>query len=325
MIEMRHLRHLAALDEHRHFGRAAEALGITQPALTRSIQSLEGLVQARLFDRGRGALEPTAIGLQLLAYAGERTLAERDLLRDVELLRSADLGQLRIGAGPFAGAALVGAAVGRLSRLHPRLQLEVVIAPWQELPARLAQRDIDLMLAELSQIEALDAVELTRLLPHPSATLCRAGHPLTRSPDAGLAQLLAYPWAGPQLPREALERLQQLLPAALRRTWGSRPPLALVCDSAAVLKDILLQSDALSMMPIFMAAAELRAGQLVTVAGLNLGNVGQFGVARLRHRLCSPVEAAFIEVLVALDAELRADEEVLLQTFTAPAGAGAHL
>ncbi|MBP7536596.1 MAG: LysR family transcriptional regulator [Ottowia sp.] len=322
MIETRHLRHLLALAEHRHYARAADALHLTQPALTRSIQALEASLEAQLFDRGRGEVTPTAIGHLLLDYARDWALAAQEMVRDVQLAKGAELGALRIGAGPFAGASLVGLAVGRLSRQHPQLRVEIVIAPWQELPERLRARDIDLMLAELSQVQGLDAIEVTALKPHPPLTVCRAGHPLTALATPTLAELLAYPWAGPQMPQALQQRLAQALPPAARPQAASAQPLRIVCDSAAVLKDVLLQSDAISMMPAFMVAAQLRSGELQAIAGLELGSVGQFGIARLRGRSRSAPEGAFIELLLALDAQLRAEETVLMQQLAATARAG---
>jgi DNA-binding transcriptional LysR family regulator len=54
-IDLRQCRHVLALDRHRSFARAADALGLTQPALTRSLQALEKSIGARLFDRDRTA------------------------------------------------------------------------------------------------------------------------------------------------------------------------------------------------------------------------------------------------------------------------------
>ena len=323
MIETRHLRHLLALAEHRNYARAADALHLTQPALTRSIQALEAALDAQLFDRGRGEVTPTAIGHLLLDHARQWALSAQEMVRDVQLAKGAELGALRIGAGPFVGASLVGPAVGRLSRQHPQLRVEIVIAPWQELPERLRARDIDLMLAELSQVQALDAVEVTPLQPHPPLTVCRAGHPLTTTPAAPtLPELLAYPWAGPQMPQALLQRLAQALPPVARAQAGGVQPLRIVCDSAAVLKDVLLQSDAISMMPAFMVSVPLRGGELQAIAGLDLGTVGQFGIARLRGRSRSAPEAAFIDLLLALDGELRAEETVLMQQLAAPQAKG---
>lgn len=310
MIETRHLQHLLALAEHRNYSRAAEALGLTQPALSRSIQNLEAALGAVLFDRGQGPVMPTAVGALVLERARAWSLGLRELERDVRLAQGAELGTLRIGAGPFAGSALAGPVVGRLSRLHPRLQVDVLIAPWKELPERLLARDIDLMLADLSEVQAHEAIEFTALQPHPSITVVRPGHPLADVPAPTLDQLRAYPWAGPQVSQEVAERMARLLPAA----QAGRPmqPLALRCDSSTVLKDILRHSDALSLMCVFMVAEELRRGQLIAIPGLPLRTVGRFGVARLRGRTLSAPEQVFIAQLQALDVELLQEEEALL-------------
>ena len=62
VFDMRRLRHALALAEYRNFARAADALHITQPALSRSIQSLEDGLGVRLFDRSPRDVQPTAFG-----------------------------------------------------------------------------------------------------------------------------------------------------------------------------------------------------------------------------------------------------------------------
>ena len=56
MIESRHLVHILALAEYQHYGRAAAAVHLTQPALTRSIQAAERSLGVRLFDRSRSGV-----------------------------------------------------------------------------------------------------------------------------------------------------------------------------------------------------------------------------------------------------------------------------
>ena len=69
MFDMRRLRHALALAEHRNFARAAAALHITQPALSRSIQALEEGMGVLLFDRSPRDVEPTAFGELVLRHA----------------------------------------------------------------------------------------------------------------------------------------------------------------------------------------------------------------------------------------------------------------
>lgn len=85
MISLRQLQHLLAVAEHRNFGRAADALHITQPALSRSIQVIEAIVGASLFDRSRAGIEPTDIGRLLIRHADLLNASARDLDREIRL------------------------------------------------------------------------------------------------------------------------------------------------------------------------------------------------------------------------------------------------
>ena len=76
MLELRLLRHALALSQFRNFARAAEALDMAQPTLSRSIAALESGLGVRLFDRGRKGLEPTAFG-RVLLERGEALLRAR--------------------------------------------------------------------------------------------------------------------------------------------------------------------------------------------------------------------------------------------------------
>ena len=98
-MELRQLRHLIAVVEHGSFSRAAEAVHLTQPALSRSIQALEAEVGAAVLERNRGAIEPTDVGRLLLTHARQLDSATRDLERDIALTQGLELGELRIGVG----------------------------------------------------------------------------------------------------------------------------------------------------------------------------------------------------------------------------------
>ena len=304
MIEARHLRHLLAVAEHGHFSRAAASLHLTQPALSRSIQALESAVGAPVLERNRGAIEPTEIGRLLLRHARWQDSAARDLERDLRLTKGLDLGELRIGVGPFGGSALIGPVVGRLNRLHPRLHVQLLVGPWQELPARARARDVDLVVAELSEIQTLEDFEFQALSVHPSIVVCRAGHPLATLAEARPEDVFAYPLAGPRLPPLAARALLAAAPAALREAWAHAGPLTIECDSSTVLKSILKESDAISNMPRFMCDAEVRAGALVTLPGIDLGLRARFGAAWLRQRSMSGAGQQFVALLKAHDAAL---------------------
>ena len=93
-IDLRQLRHVLALDQYRNFARAASALGLTQPALSRSIQALEKSIGGRLFDRDRTRVEPTPVGERLIAEARPLLAPPR-----VNVTWNTCLGQFRVQVG----------------------------------------------------------------------------------------------------------------------------------------------------------------------------------------------------------------------------------
>jgi len=307
MIDLRRLQHALALDAHRNYARAAESLHLTQPALTRSIQTLEAAVGATLFDRGRGGIVPTAVGEMLIARARDIVLAAEDLRRDIALTHSLDLGGLTVGAGAYGAAMLLGPALGRLNRRHPRLRVRIVTPPWQELADRLRAREIDLFVTDTGEIERDPEFLVTPLRPHRCYAICRRGHPLPPEAD-DLDAMFAYPLAGPHLPRHAIERLVRVAPVPVRRLLRDSGRVALTCDSSAVIKSVLVHSDALSLMSTYMATDELRSGELRLLPRVNLGIDLRVGIVQLRHRTPPPAARALIDELVAYDREVAAQE-----------------
>ena len=198
-MELRQLRHLMAVIEQGSFSRAAEVVHLTQPALTRSIQALEASVGSPVLERNRGALLPTQIGELLLRHARALDCATRDLERDIALTKGLELGELRIGVGPYGGSALVGPVIGRLHQLHPGLQLKTVLAPWQELPDRARAREVDLIVVELSQVQQMEDFAFSALQEHAVIPVCRPAASADAAGPAFRHRHLQLPAGGTEL------------------------------------------------------------------------------------------------------------------------------
>lgn len=306
MIDLKRLRHLTALVQHGNFHRAAEALHLTQPALSRSIQALEAHVGAPLLMRHRTGVEPTELGRLMLRHASELECQVRDLDRELRLAKGLDLGELRVGVGPWGGSVLVGPVVGRLHSQHPGLQVTLVIAPWQELPERARAREVDVVLGEMREIEQLADFECAPLSPHEVCIVARAGHPLTEQSAVSAANLFDWPLAGPNLPEDALRTLEALAAAAGVGRDRLRPGLlGVTCDSSSILRQVLQESDALSFMPRFMVEDALGSGALVTLPAPDLMQSVRFGAAWLRGRPLGGAGEKFVALLRAYDETLK--------------------
>jgi DNA-binding transcriptional LysR family regulator len=298
--DLRRLRHLIGLAEHRNFGRAAAALYITQPALSRSIQALEAELGARLVDRRPSGVELTDIGTLVLRHATALEAASRDLDREVRLAKGLELGELHVGAGPWGGAALVAPVIGQLNRLHPRVRVHVVVAPWRELPARLGARDVDIVVGGLGEIEGLDDLDCVVLSEQEVVVVGRVGHPLAGADHLSPADLFAHPLVGPGMDSDTADLLVALARAG--GGGGAATPaaadlLTVQCDSSDVLRRLLVESDAVSFMPRFLVDADVRAGRLTVIADAGLGLRVKFGAAWLRGRSIGRAGTTFLDLL----------------------------
>ncbi|AMN54321.1 LysR family transcriptional regulator [Labrenzia sp. CP4] len=124
-ITLKQLRYFEALARHGHFGKAAEACAISQPALSMQIKEMEEVLGASLFERGARQIRLTHFG----EVAAERA---RDILRATEELgdlarasRERLVGRLRIGVIPTVAPYLLPSVVGALTRSYPELDIHV--------------------------------------------------------------------------------------------------------------------------------------------------------------------------------------------------------
>ncbi len=299
-VDLHRLRHLIAVAEHGNFGRAAAASYITQPALSRSIQALEAEVGAALFDRRTTGVEPTDMGRLLLRHARALDAGARDLEREIRLTKDLELGELHIGVGPWGGAALVAPVIGRLHAQHPRLRLRVVVAPWRELPTRLRDREVDIVVGALGELEPLAEFATVAFSEHPMIVVGRAGHPLVNVGDVTAADVLTYPLVGPGMDSDAASVLIGLACAADDApvtTPTATELLTVECDSSDVLKRLLVESDALTFMPQFLVDDELHDGRLAVVDGVDLGLRVRFGAAWVDGRTLGGPGDTFVDLL----------------------------
>ncbi|MFF9732123.1 LysR family transcriptional regulator [Streptomyces albidoflavus] len=193
-MEARHLRYAVALAEHAHFGRAATALGIAQPPLSKQIAALEREVGARLFDRTRRGVFPTAAGTAFLVRA-RAALAEIGAA-SVDAARAArgESGRLRLG---FIASALLDPLPGvlrRFSRERPGVRLDLHEMASSRSSAALADGELDVAVT-LGRPRGIGAERLVSVpVGHDHlVAVVGSGHPYAGRRSVAVAQLLHQP------------------------------------------------------------------------------------------------------------------------------------
>jgi LysR family hydrogen peroxide-inducible transcriptional activator len=165
MVTLRQLRYLGALAEHRHFGRAAEACAVTQPALSMQIRDLEKFLGVELVERRPGEIVLTEIGIEV-ARRGERILAASRDLVDLARHRSRVLnGRLTLGIIPSLAPYVLPRILPPLQHRYADLRLELRETQTKILIDELVRGSIDVVMLALPVSEA--ELETIRLFDDP--------------------------------------------------------------------------------------------------------------------------------------------------------------
>ncbi|MBP2301824.1 hydrogen peroxide-inducible genes activator [Azospirillum picis] len=142
-VTLRQLRYFDALAHHAHFGRAAAACAVSQPALSMQIKELEESLGATLVERGGRSVRLTRFG-------EEASLRVRDILRSVDELaelarasRDRISGRLRVGMIPTIAPYLLPRVVAVITRQHPQVEIDVREATTSRLVEELAEGRLD--------------------------------------------------------------------------------------------------------------------------------------------------------------------------------------
>jgi DNA-binding transcriptional LysR family regulator len=292
-----------ALAKYRHFGLAAKALGVSQPALTRSLKQLEAELGVPLFDRQ--GVTPTLFGEIVLRH-GERAIAEfNDLARELALAKGMEIGELRLAVAPYPADISGERAVAILSERRPNLRIELKTTNWTRVVEDVREGAVDLGLADVSEAEHNPELDVENLRTSQGIFYCRAAHPLTRNDRLALADLLDYPFVGPILPR----RFVVALPNApsnfgvLHEAENRFYPRILI-ETLPTAKRIVVESAAIGAALPSQIERELKDGSCailpVEAPWLSLN----YGFILKRGRTQSPATKAFMEIVREIEDNL---------------------
>jgi LysR family hydrogen peroxide-inducible transcriptional activator len=159
LVSLRQLRYLASLAETRHFGHAAEACAVSQPALSMQIKEFEDELKLPLVERRKTGIELTEQGEEIARRAHGILASVRDLLDYAKHQEGVLSGMLKLGAIPSVAPYLLPAALPEIQRRFPRLELQLRETVTSNLVRELVAGDLDVILVALpiddSEVETL--------------------------------------------------------------------------------------------------------------------------------------------------------------------------
>lgn len=291
------LRAVDAVAAHGSLLKAAAAIGISQPALTKSLHELEDLLQLRLFIRHPRGMRPTPAGIVFVRSA-RRVLAElRRLDEELDEL-SGPGGTVALGALPVAAAGVLPGALVRLKLAYPDVKVRMRQGRTEELLPLLASGELDLIVGRLYEPVVPDGFAREPLWAEPISVLARADHPIFSHAQVSVEELRRYELVLPTVTQRVGQEIEHLL-ALLGLV-----PASLRSSSYGFIREMLLATDLISVMPRLMMAGDLLRGALRVVQLPIQTPDRPAGLILPRDRALPPAGRAFVECLRAHVAEV---------------------
>jgi DNA-binding transcriptional LysR family regulator len=289
LVQLRHLISLAATGS---FSKSAEALHLTQPALSRSIRALESELAMALFDRVGRRNELTPFGMEVLARA-RQLVFEADELRDRgRQMREGQGGAVRIGMGSGPGAMLMTPFLMHMAQHHPAMRVVVSRGGTELLAQALRARTLDALVVDVRSLPPATDLQISVLHEMRGVFMCRRGHPLARlRKPVGFDAVQRYPIASTPLSDEVARMLIE--------NYGpqAHPGLCvtLQCEEVPSLVEVARRTDTV-LIAIRAAAPDLVELKMKPP----MTGVARFGLVTLRQRTEAPALPIVRELMQAL-------------------------
>jgi DNA-binding transcriptional LysR family regulator len=292
-MDLRDIEYFVVVAQHRHLGRAAEALGLGQPALSMSLRRLEKSAQAKLVKRTPKGVELTAVGAALLSHTSKLRLARDDLAREVADLAHGRAGHLRIGASPSNAEVLLPEACSTLLMEAPKVTLNVAVLDNDALLPALRNGDLDIALTHTQQFAQPDVTQ-DLFRKDEFVVYCAPSHRLAKRKSVTLDDLAQERWAvtvasafGPLL--------------SLRRAFEARglpaPRVTLVSELVMFKLRVVAGSDLVGITVKANVDAAVTYPRLKILSVKGLDWIRPVAVAYRKDAYLSPAARRFIEIL----------------------------
>jgi DNA-binding transcriptional LysR family regulator len=295
-LKLHDVRVLIAVVEAGSMHKAAERLGTSQPAISRTIADLEHSVGVRLLERSPRGIEPTPYGRVFIKHGIAAFDEFRQGVKDMRFHADPSTGELRIACSDAMAAGPVLAVIEKLTRQHPRLVFHVMTGASATLLRKLTDRNVELAITRATETVADEQTYVGGLFEDNVVVAAGAQSRWARRRRITLEELVNEPWA---LPPEGSALGAIILEAF--RTRGLAPPAATVVAVSAILRSRLLATGRfLTVIPEFSLTLPGRDPSIKALPVELPGARRTMRIISLRNRSLSPLAELFIDSMRAL-------------------------
>ena len=303
-LKFRHLQLFVALDDYRNLHRAAERLGMSQPAASKLLGDLEHMLGVSLFDRHSRGVTPNWYGESLIRHARGMLTSLAQAGDEINALNEGNAGTVSIGTVLAPAVTLLASAVERVHRDSPHLEVNIDVGVSRNLVPRLRDGEFDFAIARIPGGMPAGDFVFEEIGEEALCFVCRAGHPLAAQESFDLTSMLDFPWVlqpPGALMRQRVEHLflhhKVAPPQRIINTPDIYMALAMVDKSDSITVTTREVADLLCTQPRFAILPSTDALR-----------VQPFGLISLRERRMSPGAAKLMSTLHQMIRERRAHE-----------------
>jgi DNA-binding transcriptional LysR family regulator len=290
-LKLHDVRVLMSVVEAGSMAKAAQHLGTSQPAVSRSIADLEHTLGVRLLERGAWGVEPTQYG-EAIIRRGVAVFDElRQGVKDIEFLADPTAGELRVGCPEPIAAGPVLAVINRLTRQHPRIVFHVATGNAPSIYRGLMERTIEVGITRVTGPLDQEVLRVENLFDDVLVVAAGARNPLTRRRRIELAELLDERWVMP-----LSDSFSTALATEAFREHGLEPPHATVITPSQILRNrLLITAGFLTFIHGFALAIPSKLPTIRPLPVAMPNTRRPIAIITLKKRVLSPLAESFIQ------------------------------
>lgn len=292
-IQLRDMEYFAAIVKHGQVQRAAAALGLSQPALSKSLRRLEQTLKTSLLKRTPKGVELTAVGKALLSHVDRLRLTLDDITREATDLSEGKTGHIHVGTGPDLSLNMLPSACAALLKDAPMATMRMTVGTADVLLPALSRGELDLTVTA-SPLTGYDDLAQEPVIDEQYVVYCSANHRLAKKKRITLADLTREKWtlaiSSGSLQQQDLHRIfaAEGLPA---------PKIAVETNSVAFRMHLLPSTDLLGFLPKRALQESPARARLVELKVKGLSYQRTISACYRKDAYISPTALRFIDIL----------------------------
>jgi DNA-binding transcriptional LysR family regulator len=298
-IDLKLLQYAVVLAKHRHFGRAAAALGVSQPTLSRNIATLEKQLGLRVFERSRRDVMATPAGDDVLKMADELVTRAEAISNSLQMVRDGRGGRLRVAAGVYVHDIAVRPAAIDMIKANPSVRLELLEREWTAALSMLMTDRVDFAVLDIAALRGVPSLRVEPLGKLEGVYYCRAGHPLLKKASLRPEDVRLYPFVFSSMSRDKAALVEDIDSGfTVDPVTGDILP-SIAVSSFRLGLEIVSDTDAISLGHLSQIEDGIAAGRLalLDLTWRSRRPVAEMGVAYKRERTLPPAARTLINLI----------------------------